>query len=274
MSDSLPRMPWYPRDFWSATQHWPFEARCVYRELLDLQWDIGYIPNDPKTIRKTRAIPLKFWRVFERFGLEKFSERDGVLVNEKLEEHRNKALMELEKRRSAGSLGGQASAQARAQAHGQAPRTRTITNKEKNTTAASRPSDQDFEAFKRVYPKRAGSQPWSRAKKAIHARLREGTEMEEIIDGAERYRQFCETTGKIHTEHVMQAATFCGPDKHFEADWKQPVDRSNGDDSERHRRQILELASILHIDRGEQAWDSFEAKVTAANERRLASLSH
>jgi len=74
------------------------------------------------------------------------------------------------------------------------------------------------------YPKRAGSNPKQRAISAFHARCR-GTkqEAERIINGVARYAKFCEAPGKTGTELVMQAATFFGPDKHYENDWTCPI---------------------------------------------------
>jgi hypothetical protein len=89
-------------------------------------------------------------------------------------------------------------------------------------TAASRPRDRRgarfeewFGELRDVYPKRAGSQPWTRAQRAANARISEGHRPQEFIDGAKRYAAFCRATGKIGTETVMQAATFLGPDKEF-----------------------------------------------------------
>ena len=39
----------------------------------------------------------------------------------------------------------------------------------------------------------------------------------------QRYAKFCDATGKTGTEYVMQAATFFGPDKHYENDWTIPA---------------------------------------------------
>lgn len=80
-----------------------------------------------------------------------------------------------------------------------------------------------FDQFKAVYPKRAGSQPWPRARKAANARLKEGHTTAEFIAGAERYAAFCNATGKLNTEFVMQAATFLGPDKQFMQPWPLPM---------------------------------------------------
>lgn len=96
----------------------------------------------------------------------------------------------------------------------------------KNTTAATRPTRNggpEFSRFKVTFPARAGSQPWTRALKAINARIAEGHSWAEIIAGAERYAGFIVATGKLNTEYTMQAAAFCGPDKHFLQPWTPPA---------------------------------------------------
>lgn len=110
--------------------------------------------------------------------------------------------------------------------------TNVNTNVREDTTAASRPTreqvfDLNFEEFKAAYPKRAGSQPWNRARKAIKARGKEGHPIAEIIAGAKRYAAYCEATGKSGTEYVMQAATFCGPDKPFMQLWDPPATKAD-----------------------------------------------
>ncbi len=73
--------------------------------------------------------------------------------------------------------------------------------------------ESQFKVLKGIYPSRGGAnQPWARARKAINARLREDHTWEQILEGATRYARFCEITGKVETETVMQAATFCGRD--------------------------------------------------------------
>ena len=80
-----------------------------------------------------------------------------------------------------------------------------------------------FETFKSIYPKRAGGQPWNRALKAAHARLKQGRTIEQMLEGAQRYALFVQSTGKEHTEFVKQAATFLGPDEHFLESWDLPI---------------------------------------------------
>lgn len=95
----------------------------------------------------------------------------------------------------------------------------------RNTTAGENPPAR-FHEFKESYPKRAGNNPWNRALRAYRARLRGGCSEVEILEGALRYSKFCSATGKTGTEIVMQAATFCGPDKPFLQSWE--VVRVNG----------------------------------------------
>ena len=90
----------------------------------------------------------------------------------------------------------------------------------------SRPSKSDypsvFEKAWKIYPKRAGSNPKKKAYSAWNARFNEGVSSNAIQRGVKRYYVFCHRTGKLNTEFVMQAATFFGPDKHFENDWTVP----------------------------------------------------
>lgn len=94
--------------------------------------------------------------------------------------------------------------------------------------AAPQPtSPPEFTDLRSIFPRRAGSQPWDRALKAIHARLREGHTWTEIIDGARRYAEFIRATGKEHTESVLQAATFVGPSKHFLNPYALPASKAD-----------------------------------------------
>jgi hypothetical protein len=84
-----------------------------------------------------------------------------------------------------------------------------------------------FTEFKAIYPKRSGGNPWGKAEKAIHARLQDGATWDEITDGTRRYAAFCKATGKVGTEYVLQAATFCGPDKRYLDDWTLPATKAD-----------------------------------------------
>lgn len=96
------------------------------------------------------------------------------------------------------------------------------------TTVALLPSEaDDLAVLKSLYPRRAGGNPWGKAFKAATARIREGSSWNEILDGARRYAAFIRATGKENTEFVMQAATFCGPDKRFLESWALPATKAD-----------------------------------------------
>jgi hypothetical protein len=95
-------MPWYPSNFYASTRTWPFIARAVYRELLDIEWDSGPLPNDPEALRSMLNVKPADWRTAWRYVNPKFElGEDGRLRNARLEVHRAKALALIEKRRSA-----------------------------------------------------------------------------------------------------------------------------------------------------------------------------
>lgn len=89
----LASMPWYPRDFRSATLGWPLVARAVYRELLDAQWDVGGLPTDAEMLRAICMATPDEWRLAWPIVAPKFERGvDGRLRNLRLEAHRERAL--------------------------------------------------------------------------------------------------------------------------------------------------------------------------------------
>lgn len=111
-----------------------------------------------------------------------------------------------------------------------AEQSRADTEQIRGTTAASRPKrvadPPEFETIRSVYPKRGGSQPWSRALKAARARVAEGATWQQLIEGTTRYAEFVAATGKTGTEYVLQAATFFGPDRRYAETWAAPHTKS------------------------------------------------
>ncbi|HHF8231938.1 TPA: helix-turn-helix domain-containing protein [Klebsiella pneumoniae] len=80
----------------------------------------------------------------------------------------------------------------------------------------------DFETAWQAYPKRAGGNSKSGAWKAWKARLKDGVKPEDLLAGVKRYAAYARATGSIGTRFVKQAATFFGPDRHFEESWQTP----------------------------------------------------
>lgn len=91
------------------------------------------------------------------------------------------------------------------------------------TRSARREYSPDFETAWLAYPKRAGGNPKPSAYKAWNARLHEGVAPETLLAGVKRYAAFVVATGKLGSEYVKQAATFFGPDRHFEETWQAPA---------------------------------------------------
>lgn len=97
----------------------------------------------------------------------------------------------------------------------------------------------EFEQAWQEYPKRAGGNSKSAAFKAWKARLREGIKPETMLDGVRRYAAWVRATGNTGTQFVKQAATFFGPDRHFEDFWQQPAAPGGG-----RQRQIDILSGL------------------------------
>lgn len=86
--------------------------------------------------------------------------------------------------------------------------------------------DERFETAWERYPKRSGSNPKVDALAQWRKRLSEGVDPAVIAAGVERYRLWCDSTGKTGQETVMQAKRFFGHGRPFEEDFALP--RLNG----------------------------------------------
>ena len=76
-----------------------------------------------------------------------------------------------------------------------------------------------FEEAWQAYPKRSGGNNKLSAFKAWNARIKQDVKPETMLEGVKRYAAFMASEGKIGTSFVKQAATFFGPDKHFDEPW-------------------------------------------------------
>lgn len=93
--------------------------------------------------------------------------------------------------------------------------------------AAKQDYSPEFETAWQNYPKRAGGNSKAAAFKAWQARLRQGVKPQTMLDGVKRYAAYVRTTGSAGTQFVKQAATFFGPDRHFDEDWTLPASTSS-----------------------------------------------
>ncbi|MGX9741872.1 helix-turn-helix domain-containing protein [Pseudocitrobacter corydidari] len=86
----------------------------------------------------------------------------------------------------------------------------------------------EFEQAWQAYPKRAGGNSKAAAWKAWKARIKDGATSEAMLAGVNRYAGYVRATGNAGTQYVKQAATFFGPDRHFEESWQAPSGPTNG----------------------------------------------
>jgi uncharacterized protein YdaU (DUF1376 family) len=102
-----PFLPLFFGDLLSATPTWDGEERALYILLLAYQWSAGPLPTDTKRIAKMAQLEIKSFKKRWDVVRTKFVERDGGLVNERLEEHRAHA-REITKKRSEAGVNGAA----------------------------------------------------------------------------------------------------------------------------------------------------------------------
>lgn len=86
----------------------------------------------------------------------------------------------------------------------------------------------EFEQAWQAYPKRAGGNSKAAAWKAWRARIKDGVNTEAMLAGVNRYAGYVRATGSAGTQYVKQAATFFGPDRHFEESWQAPSGAVSG----------------------------------------------
>ncbi|MCO5984267.1 helix-turn-helix domain-containing protein [Enterobacter hormaechei] len=86
----------------------------------------------------------------------------------------------------------------------------------------------EFEQAWQAYPKRAGGNSKAAAWKAWKARIKDGVTCEAMLAGVNRYAGYVRATGSLGTQYVKQAATFFGPDRHFEEPWQAPSGAVSG----------------------------------------------
>jgi len=247
-------MPFWVKDWFGATLHWPGAERGAYISLLAFQWINGAVPADVSQLaRITGFTEGEFERIWTTVGA-KFDANGEGLFNRRLEEHRKDALrlrdrhtlgatLANEKRRAQRDAerraenGADHDAERTPPSPSPSPSPSAFENKSAERRRSARAGrvprgtevDEDFLSFKLEFPMRAGGQPWRLAQNTWNARIHEGIEPEVMIEGAKRYAKFIAETGKDRSEYVMQAKTFLGPEKHFLADWDVPPDAAQAE---------------------------------------------
>jgi hypothetical protein len=79
----------------------------------------------------------------------------------------------------------------------------------------------EFETLWGSYPDREGGNPKRPAYLHWRARIREGVDPPELLEGVQRYASYCERAEQAGTRFVMQAQTFLGPNERWREDYLQ-----------------------------------------------------
>lgn len=105
--------------------------------------------------------------------------------------------------------------------------------------------DREFATLWTIYPKREGGNSRHDALKAYRARRRTGVECQVMLDGTERYANYCRGKGWIRTAFVKQAAAFYGPGEHYLESWEvgeTPLPPSRMNPADRISETIAKMA--------------------------------
>lgn len=187
-------------------------------------------------------------QVFSKKGLLK----DGKIANWNKRQYKSDSSTERVRAHRERSSNGDETLQKRPQSQIQITDTDTDTDSEKKPTVGRKATPPDvppeFDQVRQRYPKRAGSQPWPNALRAIRARLGEGHTWQELIAGVDRYAAFVRATGKERTEIVLQAATFFGPSKRFLEEFTLPASKAEIQQSQNVDASLRWLESQETVD--------------------------
>lgn len=249
--------PWYWEAFYKSTRGWPFEAKAVYRELLDIQWQEGSVPSSQERCRLVTGCSAELWRIAWPFVEEKFplNGNKSWRQNWVLAAERDKSVKLVSQKRAFGSLGGTAKKINRMASSGVAgavagakpllyTSTSTVTDTATDTVPeqeslslgsnlSARPAgavagDAEFAKLQSIYPKRHGNQRWAEARGFCNARIKNGYTWATILEAAQRYADAVRRDGKEHTDKVMQAASFVGKNhaENFSNPWSAEPNKS------------------------------------------------
>ena len=101
-------LPLYFGDFLSSTAEWENDERGAYLLLLGHQWTLGSLPDDEQKLSKMCSKHVRTFRKMWVRISQKFVKRaDGRLINPRLEEHRERHMSLIERKKSGGKLGAQ-----------------------------------------------------------------------------------------------------------------------------------------------------------------------
>jgi len=101
----LIHFPFYPADFLSGTLHLSAETIGVYLLLLITQFEQKYLPNNKDKLALIARLPRpRFDKIWDDLS-DKFIEIEDKLINERLNEEREKVIKKIDKYSMAGKIG-------------------------------------------------------------------------------------------------------------------------------------------------------------------------
>lgn len=103
------------------------------------------------------------------------------------------------------------------------PDTEQIQNRTEVLSGQPDPLESEFAELWKIYPKRDGSNSKQKALAAYRKRRKEKIPHDAVRDGLVKYAAWCQATGKLGTETVMQASRFFGPGREWENPWELPL---------------------------------------------------
>lgn len=110
MPETRPSFPFYAKDWLASTRGLSGAARGYHIDMLALSWLNGGCDLDPETLRRSVGAEKAEWRRVWPELATRWQERDGRMVNPRLERVREEATAYSEARALAGSKGGKAKA--------------------------------------------------------------------------------------------------------------------------------------------------------------------
>lgn len=220
--ETKPWLPLYVDDFLGdeTVKLASNRALGAYVKLLCHQWTHKSVPGNHDDLARIVGESRKDWdRIWPRLR-EKFPDRNGRLVNPRLEVERRKADSVLRARRKAARS---TNAHRDGDRDGDRPQNGRRPGGETQTQAQTQNYHYtpEFEEAWRAYPERRGGNSKRGAYRQWQARIAEGVAPETMIAGTKRYAAELRESGKLDTPYVKLGATFYGRDRHFE--YETPV---------------------------------------------------
>lgn len=212
MSEPLDWFPFYVNRFRNSRRVRRMTAQevGVYILMMCEQWDGGPIPDEDFLLARFGQCDASIAR---KVLDECFNKTDAGWVNPELLEIQEEQETKRQRYKDAGRAGGLAKAAKKASDATATPEQRSTIREEKSKKETTTSYSDEFEDFWNTYPKRKGSNSKKKAHAAWRSALKAGATRERVMDGARRYREFCDSENKTGTQFVAMAATWLNQER-------------------------------------------------------------